>query len=61
MLMAQISKSRSRNFNLNITKDSSYHNLVDYQFSSNLELVYYALKIIKNTNFCRPNFAIFQK
>jgi predicted solute-binding protein len=42
MLMAQILKSHARNFNLNISKDSSYYNLVDYQFSSNLKLVYYA-------------------
>jgi hypothetical protein len=39
---ARILKFRTRNFNLNISKDSSYHNLIDYQFSSNLELVYYA-------------------
>jgi hypothetical protein len=42
MFTARILKSCARNFNLNILKDSSYHNLVDYQFSSNLELIYYA-------------------
>jgi hypothetical protein len=29
-------------FNLNMSKDSSYYNIVDYQFSSYLKLVYYA-------------------
>jgi hypothetical protein len=42
ILTARILKSRAQNFNLNISKYSSYHNFVDYQFSSNLELVYCA-------------------
>jgi hypothetical protein len=41
-LYAQIFlKCCAQNFILNISKKISYHNLVDYQFSTNLELVYY--------------------
>jgi hypothetical protein len=62
--MAQILKFHVQNFNLNISKDSSYRNIIDYQFSSNLELVYNAKRFLKNgsknSHFYRPNVAIFQ-